>query len=606
MKMHINKKNSLILVCLVILAMLTACNTTSTNNSENEENKQSENKTEGNWELVDEIVENVTNNQPEFADYSVDVEDFGGVYLDAALSDSDEDKVKEAELAKANTEALNDAIKAVSEHKDNGKCGGKVIIHKGYFYTAAITLDDNVNLHLDKDAFVMFTTDTTQYPNVLTRWEGVVCYNYSPFIYAYDKTNIAITGEGTFDGQATKEKYWLPWKNGSVNANESQAAAKKKIREMGEEQTPVEERVFGEGSYLRPSFVQPYECEKVLIEGVSIKNAPFWMVHPVFCNNVTIRNVTVNSFGYNNDGINPDSCSNVLIEKCTLNTGDDAIAIKSGLNKDGYTINIPSENIVIRNNTYVTGKGSAATVGSDMSGGIKNIFFMDSQSEDTCNHLQTISIKTNGDRGGTIENIYISGLKSDKVEDYAVYMTMEYEEGDTNKTTPKIHDIYIKDCELSGGSKGTIGMIGYERSPIENIYFENCKFTNCENKLSLWNTKNISFKNCTFDGEKYTDGIIEPVADNILINETTVRGEFITVNYSIPGLESEQSLCWYCSDTEGGEYVPVTENEVKAQYTNFNEAKIQVIDRTKYYKLGIKIADDEKLSDSLHFEQQTL
>ena len=121
MKMHINKKISLILVCLVILAMLTACNTTSTNNSENEENKQSENKTEGNWELADEIVENVTNNQPEFADYSVDVEDFGGVYLDAALSDSDEDKVKEAELAKANTEALNDAIKAVSEHKDNGK-----------------------------------------------------------------------------------------------------------------------------------------------------------------------------------------------------------------------------------------------------------------------------------------------------------------------------------------------------------------------------------------------------------------------------------------------------------------------------------------------------
>lgn len=196
MKMHINKKISLILVCLVILAMLTACNTTSTNNSENEENKQSENKTEGNWELADEIVENVTNNQPEFADYSVDVEDFGGVYLDAALSDSDEDKAKEAELAKANTEALNDAIKAVSEHKDNGKCGGKVIIHKGYFYTAAITLDDNVNLHLDKDAFVMFTTDTTQYPNVLTRWEGVVCYNYSPFIYAYDKTNIADNGGG--------------------------------------------------------------------------------------------------------------------------------------------------------------------------------------------------------------------------------------------------------------------------------------------------------------------------------------------------------------------------------------------------------------------------
>lgn len=593
-------KSIVLLMGVIMLSGLTACESKNDTDIDNK-NIESEN-VEG-WALADVIVEKVSNNQPEFSEYTVDIEEFGGIYLDIPLSDSDEDKIKEAEIAKKNTEALNKAMEKVSEYKDDksGKCGGKLVIHKGYFYTAAITMKSNVNLYLEKDAKVMFTTDTTQYPNVLTRWEGVICYNYSPFIYAYEEENIAITGQGTFDGQASKEKYWLPWKNGSVNKNESQAEAKKKIRQMGEEQIPVEDRVFGEGSFLRPSFVQPYECERVLIEGVTIKNAPFWMVHPVFCNNVTIRGITVNSFGYNNDGINPDSCTYVLIEKCTLNTGDDAIAIKSGLNKDGYTVARPSENIVVRNNTYLTGKGSAATVGSDMSGDIRNVFFMDSESKDTCTHLQTISLKTNGDRGGTIEKIYISGLNASTVEDYAVYMTMEYEEGDTQVTTPKIHDIYIKDCKLTGGQKGVIGLIGYDRSPIENVYFENCEFTNCENKFTLWNTSSIFLENCTFDGESYPDGIISPTYENVEINDVTIRSNYITVNYSIPCLESRHTVTWYCSDTKDGEYIPVNTEQISETYVKYNEVKAKVVNKDKYYKLGIKIEDEEFLSESWHF-----
>lgn len=591
------------LAALLLGSVLCGCCSCGSSKQESVSEKEKSVHEEGGWDLAEEIVEEVENNQPEFADYHVDIEEFGGVYLEEPLMDSVEDKEKEAEIARKNMAALKEAMKKVSSNQDkkSNKAGGTITIRAGYFYTGPITMESNVNLELEKDANVMFSTDYSLYENVLTRWEGILCYNYSPFIYAYQKENIAITGEGTFDGQATKEKYWLPWKNGSVNPQESQAKAKEKLRQMGEDQTPLEDRVFGEGSYLRPSFVQPYECTNVLLKGVTIKNAPFWMVHPVFCTNVAIQGVTVNSFGYNNDGINPDSCNYVLIEDCTLNTGDDAIAIKSGLNKDGYTIGIPSSHIVVRNNTYLTGKGSAATVGSDMSGGVRYIYFLDSKSEETCDHLQSISIKTNGDRGGTIEQIYISGLESVHVEDYAVYMTMEYEEGDTQATTPVIKDIFIKDCKLTGGDKGTIGMVGYDRSPIQNVHFNNCSFTNCNHRFSLWNIKGLYLEGCTFDGEAYPDGEFVPAADKIEIMQETARGEYITVNYSCGALESNMALNWYMSDAEDGEYVPVTQEQGEI-YHKIMEEKFKVADKEKYYKLGITVDGEEFLTSAYHIK----
>lgn len=584
-----------VIMLVLLLGTITGCGT-----SKEKQVQQLEKKKEASgWEMVDEIVETVKENEPVFANYSVDVEEFGGVYLTQPLEDNEADKAREAELARANTEALKAAFEKVSAYEKDGKKGGRVVIHEGYFYTGAIHLESNINLHLEAGASVMFTTDTSQYGNVLTRWEGIICYNYSPFIYAYEKENIAITGKGTFYGQATTDKYWLPWKNGSVNKEECQKNAKDTLRRMGQEQVPVEERVFGEGSYLRPSFVQPYECKNVLIEGVTIKDAPFWMVHPVFCENVTIRDVTVNSFGYNNDGINPDSCRYVLIENCTLHTGDDAIAIKSGLNKDGQTVARPSEYIVARNNTYLTGKGSATTVGSDMSGDIRYIFFMDSQSLDTCEHLQSVSLKTNGDRGGTIEQIYISGLKAENVKDYAVFVNMEYEEGDTGLTTPVIRDIYLKDCELAAGSKGAIGLVGYERSPVQNIHFENCSFKNAQTKFAFWNVENISFKNVTFDGEEYPDGTYGTGIDSVEITHEEVRSSII-VQYSTGSLESEMTTQWYESDTEDGSFVPIVENDAMTIFRGIMEERLLNIDQSKYYRLGFKIGDKELLTDVYH------
>lgn len=543
------------------------------------------------WDMADVIVKKLQDNEPVFADYSVDVEEFGGVYLQEALSDNETDKAEEARIAKANTEALKQAFEKVSTYEKDGKKGGRVIIHDGYFYTGAIHMESNVDLHLDDGANVMFTTDYSQYPNVLTRWEGIICYNYSPLIYAYQKDHIAITGNGVFNGQATTDKYWLPWKNGSVDKNENQKAAKEKLRQMGQEQVPVEERVFGDGSYLRPSFVQPYECTNVLIEGVTIKDAPFWMVHPVFCENVIIRGVTVNSFGYNNDGINPDSCRYVLIENCTLNTGDDAVAVKSGLNKDGETVGRPSEYIVVRNNEYLTGKGSAATVGSDMSGDVRYVYFIDNHSLDTCKHLQSISLKTNGDRGGTIEQIYISGLKAEHVEDYAVYATMEYEEGDTGLTTPVIRDIFIKDCELVAGSKGFIGLIGYDRSPVSGISFENCSFTGDAPRFAFWNVADVSFKNVTFNGEAYPDGTFQTGASSISLLEESV-GRYITVRYSCGAPDSTISSQWYVSDTPDGSYEAVVETDTLKAYHSIMEEKLMEIDTSRYYKLIITVGNE--------------
>lgn len=213
--------------------------------------------------------------------------------------------------------------------------------------TGAIHLKSNVDLHLAADATIKFSPDPKQYlPLVFTRWEGTELMNYSPFIYAFEQENIAVTGEGTLDGQAGLEHWWRwngrknwGWKEGEPSA----AKARNLLHEMAENGTPVSEREFGEGSYLRPQFIQPYRCKNVLIEGITIKNSPMWEVHPVLCTNVTVRKLTINSTGPNNDGCDPESCADVLIEDCSFNTGDDCIAIKSGRNADGRRLHAPSQ-----------------------------------------------------------------------------------------------------------------------------------------------------------------------------------------------------------------------------------------------------------------------
>lgn len=283
-------------------------------------------------------------------------------------------------------QAIRDAIAAC-----NQAGGGRVVIPAGtYLVNGPIHLQSNVNLHVAKNAILKFGVNPADYlPAVLVRWEGTRCYNYSPLIYAYGQENIAITGSGTIDGQT--EKFWHLWKL-------IQEPDKKALRRMGRDLVPVEDRQFGAGHFLRPTLIEFYECNNILIEGVTVKSSPFWTVHPVFCTNVTVRGLTVERGTTNDDGCNPESCQYVLIENCSFYTRDDNIAIKAGRDNDAWVENggRPSENIVIRNCRF-QGETGAITIGSEMSGGVRNVF------AENCTMgaiASPIFIKSNTDRAG--------------------------------------------------------------------------------------------------------------------------------------------------------------------------------------------------------------
>jgi len=306
------------------------------------------------------------------------------------------------------TEAFRRAIAAC-----NRAGGGRVVVPAGNFLTGAVHLKSHVNLHISAGATVRFSQDPGKYlPIVLTRWEGVECLNYSPFIYAYEQEDIAITGTGILDGQADCQHWW-PWKGrtdcGWKKGDPSQEKARQRLMEMGEKDVPVEQRSFGEGHYLRPQFIQPYKCRNVLIEGVTVKDSPMYEIHPVLSRNVTVRQVTVVSHGPNNDGCDPESCADVLIKDCLFDTGDDCIALKSGRNRDGRRVGVPCENIVIQGCVMKDGHGGV-TIGSETSGGVRNVFAEDCRM-DSPNLDRALRIKTNSVRGGVIERIYLRDVK---------------------------------------------------------------------------------------------------------------------------------------------------------------------------------------------------
>jgi polygalacturonase len=379
---------------------------------------------------------------------------------------------------------------AIDDCSKNG--GGKVVVPKGEFLTGPIHLKSNVNLYVSEGAVIKFSKDKNKYlPVVYTRWEGVECMNYSPLIYAYGQENIAVTGKGVLDGQGSNDNWWswkgktdYGWKKGMPN----QDAARNKLQDMAEKNVPVEKRIFGDGYYLRPDFIQPYKCKNVLIEGVTFKNSPMWFIHPVLSENVSIINVTVEGLGPNNDGCDPECCKDVLIKGCSFNTGDDCIAIKSGRNTDGRRVNVPCENIVIQNCKMKDGHGGVV-IGSEVSGGIRNIFAENCEMNSP--HLdRAIRIKTNSIRGGTIENIFVRKIKVGQVGEAVVKINFFYEEGDAGKFTPVVRNINIENI-TSKQSKFAIWIKAYERSPVKNLKVENCEFKNVKNANIIENVKNF-------------------------------------------------------------------------------------------------------------------
>ncbi len=270
--------------------------------------------------------------------------------------------------------------------------GGHVVVSDGTWSTGAIRLLSNVDLHLTHKATLQFSTDVTKYlPLVHVRYEGVECMNFCPPLYAFEQENISVSGKGTLDGGG--QQAWTR----AVGARRAIDAS-----------VPVEQRVMGPNAGLRPNFFQPYRCANVIIDGLTIHNSPMWEINPVFCTNVIVRNLAIDSHGANNDGCDPDSCKYVLIEGCTFDTGDDCIAIKCGKDDDGRRVNQPAEFVIVRDCVMKDGHGGV-TLGSECTPAIRNVFVENCRMSSTQLNA-VLRFKNTPVRGGVIENVYARNL----------------------------------------------------------------------------------------------------------------------------------------------------------------------------------------------------
>jgi polygalacturonase len=375
--------------------------------------------------------------------------------------------------------------------KCSAEGGGRVLVPKGIYLVGGIHLKSNVNLYVSKEATIRFSTDPKKYlPVVFTRWEGTECMNFSALIYAFEQKNIAVTGEGVLDGQGSDANWWS-WKGNRPNSagQPSQNEARKKLLEMGEKGVRVKDRLFGDGSLLRPNFFQPYRCQNVLVEGVTFKNSPMWFLNPVLCKNVSVVGVTTEGHGPNNDGCDPESCTDVLIKDCTFDNGDDCIAIKSGRNNDGRRVNAPSKNIVIQGCKMKDGHGGVV-IGSEVSGSVRNVYAEDC-SMDSPNLDRVLRIKTNATRGGVIENVFMRNVKVGQVAEAVLKIDFYYEEGDKGNFTPIVRNVEMKNVE-SGKSQFGIWIKAFQRSPATGISLEHCIFKDVAEPNVLDNVKNLS------------------------------------------------------------------------------------------------------------------
>ncbi len=343
-------------------------------------------------------------------------------------------------------------------------------------------------------------------PPVITRWEGNDCYNLHPLIYAYGETNFAITGKGILDGQGRPDTWWslcgsarFGWMPGKPGQN---MGGRDRLMRANEEQQPMENRIMGLDDALRPQFVNLVHCNRVLVEGVTLLNSPFWVIHPLLSRNLIFRNLTVSNDGPNGDGCDPESCQNVLIENCFFNTGDDCIAIKSGRNKDGRRWNVPSERMIIRNCQMKNGHGGVV-IGSEISGGARQIF-VENCDMDSPNLDRVIRIKSNTCRGGIIEHLYVRNIKVGQCREAVLAVDLQYDRGEQCERgfPPTVRQIYLENIQSNKSEYGVLVVGLDDNDQVHDIHISQCQFNGVANGNRIIGAKDIFFDRVFINGNQ--------------------------------------------------------------------------------------------------------
>lgn len=439
----------------------------------------------------------------------------------------------------SNTEAFARAIETAAQ---NG--GGTVLVPPGTWLTGPIHLKSNINLHVSEGATVLFSTNKAEYlPVVIQRHEGVEAYNYSPLIYAFEVENVAITGKGTLDAQG---KHWWDWFERFGPPPRAIAA-----------KVPLSRRKFGKGADMegmRPNFIVFWKSSGILVEGIHLLNSPMWNVHLVYSQQAIVRNISVNSLeAPNGDGVVIDSSRDILVEYNHFQTGDDAVVLKSGLNEDGLRINIPTENVVIRNfeaTNVRTGSGGVV-FGSETSGGIRNVYVHDAYFDGSD---RGIRFKTERGRGNVIENIWIRDVEMKNINQEAINFNTFYTGPTATGPSPALRNIDIRNIQIDGVPKAIV-LIGLPEKWLENITLENITVKNATEGARITRVKNLVLKNVSISSKKralVADNVYEFFLEDVhLTNQTNVRpllltgmftGAVITSDFPLKQIEFKDGL----------------------------------------------------------------
>ena len=438
-----------------------------------------------------------------------------------------------------NTVSINKAIAACS-----AKGGGVVLVSGGVWLTGPVEMKSNVNLHITRDAILLFSDDFDQYPLVEGTYEGrTAARNQSP-IYGNNLENIAITGRGVVDGNGDvwravgkdrlTEREWKAKKasGGMVSADDRMwyPSAKSKLAwdtKRGTAILPGQTLKDFEDikDYLRPNLLVFNNCKKVLLEEVTFQNSPAWCLHPVLCEDLTIRNVFAKNPDYaqNGDGLDVESCKNVLIEGCTFDVGDDGICIKSGKDEEGRKRGRPTENVIIRNNVVYKAHGGFV-IGSEMSGGARNIFVYD------CSFMGTdigLRFKTARGRGGVVENIFVKNIRMKDIEGDAILWDMYYftkppkageavEVPAVTDGTPRFRNFQISDIVCNGAKRG-IFIRGLPEMKVKDIELSNIVLKT-DKGAEIIEANGISMKNITLISDKASPVVYVESGSNITLN----------------------------------------------------------------------------------------